>query len=60
MDRLGAGHRRHRRHHALACGGEPVNQRGRYWNNREVHFFWESPLMALALLASLAMVMAVL
>lgn len=33
----------------------------RSWRgNKEVHFFWESPLMALALLGSLAMVMAVL
>jgi hypothetical protein len=37
------------------------DSRGRSWGgNREVHFFWESPLMALVLLASLAMVMAVL
>ena len=36
------------------------NRRGRYWNNREVHFLWESPVMALALLVLLAFVMAVL
>jgi hypothetical protein len=33
---------------------------GRHWNNREVHFFWESPLAALLMIVILACIMAIL
>ena len=37
------------------------DRRGRTWaGNREVHFLWESPVMALVMLVALALVMAVL
>lgn len=36
------------------------DRRGRFWNNDEVHFWWESPALAGLLLVVLAFVMAVL
>ena len=35
------------------------DRRGRSWNNDEVHFFWDSPVAAMLLLAVLAFIMAV-